>query len=202
MFTGIITHIGNIESISRNQKHDLLLEISLAKKEILRKLDIGCSIACNGICLTLIKKISKNLKTVLSFQASDETCNKTTIINWKKNQPINLEFALRVGDELGGHMVLGHVDAKAKIQSIKKVKQSNKFTFLAPKELMKFIVEKGSITIDGVSLTVNQVAKNSFSVNIIPHTLTNTAFSQAKVGDLVNLEIDAMARYAAKILKK
>ncbi len=202
MFTGIITNIGKVEKVKKNESSDLLLEISLPAKSFKRKLEIGCSIACNGICLTLIAKKNLQKEVLLSFQASKETCDKTTISIWKKDQKINLEFALRVGDELGGHMVLGHVDATAKISSIKKIKDSHQFTFLSPKNLMKFISEKGSVTLNGVSLTVNEVKKNSFSVNIIPHTLKNTSFENAEIKDLVNLEIDAMARYAAKILQK
>jgi riboflavin synthase len=202
MFTGIITNLGTVESLSCNSKKDLLLKISTVKNLVKRKFEIGCSIAVNGICLTLIEKKILGQKIIFSFQASKETCEKTTLESWKINQKTNLEFALRVGDELGGHMVLGHVDATAKISSIRKIKDSHQFIFEAPKNLMKFISEKGSVTLNGVSLTVNEVKKNSFNVNIIPHTLKNTSFENAKIKDLVNLEIDAMARYAAKILQK
>lgn len=202
MFTGIITNLGNVESIDCNSKQDLLLKISTVKNLVKRKLEIGCSIALNGICLTLIEKKILNQKLIFSFQASKETCKKTTLESWKIDQKINLEFALRVGDELGGHMVLGHIDAVAEIIKITKIKDSHQLTFEAPENLMKFISEKGSVTLNGVSLTVNEVEKNSFSVNIIPHTFKNTSFENAKIKDLVNLEIDAMARYAAKILQK
>lgn len=202
MFTGIITNIAVVESLKENKSKDLLLEISSDKNKIKRKLEIGCSVACNGICLTLISKKIAAKKIILSFQASKETCEKTTLKNWKKGQKINLEFALRMLDELGGHLVLGHIDATAKIKEIKKVLESHKVTFETKNELMKFISEKGSVTLDGVSLTVNQVKKNSFSVNIIPHTISATAFGNLKLGDSLNLEVDAMARYAAKILGK
>ncbi len=200
MFTGIITNIGKVEKVKKNESSDLLLTISLPEKSFKRKLEIGCSIACNGICLTLITKKNLQKAVFLSFQASKETCDKTTISNWEKDQKINLEFALRVGDELGGHMVLGHIDDVIKITKIKKIKESHQFTFLAPKNLMKFISEKGSVTIDGTSLTVNEVNKNSFSVNIISHTLENTIFSNYKIGDQLNIEIDAMARYVYKMI--
>lgn len=202
MFTGIITNIGLVEELKANSKKDLLLKISTAKSDVKRKLEIGCSIACSGICLTLIDKKISGKKIIFSFQASDETANKTNLKSWKKAEEINLEFALRMGDEFGGHMVLGHVDATAKITQIKKINESHKFIFETKKELMKFISEKGSITLNGVSLTVNEVSKNTFSVNIIPHTISHTAFKNSKTGDQVNLEIDAMARYAAKILGK
>lgn len=202
MFTGIITNLGTVESLSCNSKKDLLLKISTAKNLVKRKFEIGCSIAVNGICLTLIEKKILGRKIIFSFQASKETCEKTTLESWKINQKTNLEFALRVGDELGGHMVLGHVDATAEITKITKVKDSHQFTFQAPKNLMKFISEKGSVTLDGVSLTVNEVQKESFSVNIIWHTLENTIFKNYQKGNFINLEIDAMARYAAKILQK
>ena len=193
MFTGIITHLGKISELKKNPKKDLLLKISVVGK-INRKLAIGCSIACNGICLTLIEQ----KKSLLSFQASRETCEKTTLENWKIGEEINLEFALRAGDELGGHMVLGHVDGTAKILAIQQIKDSKKFTFSTKKELMKFIAEKGSVTLNGASLTVNKVEKNSFSVNLIPHTIANTAFKKAAVNDFVNLEIDVIARYVLR----
>ena len=193
MFTGIITHLGKISELKKNPKKDLLLKISVVGK-INRKLVIGCSIACNGICLTLIEQ----KKSLLSFQASKETCEKTTLENWKIGEEINLEFALRAGDELGGHMVLGHVDGTAKILTIQPIKDSKKFTFSTKKELMKFIAEKGSVTLNGASLTVNKVEKNSFSVNLIPHTIANTAFKNAAVNDFINLEIDVIARYVLR----
>jgi riboflavin synthase len=195
MFTGIITHIGTVESLKFNEKKDLLLKISADQSKIERKLEIGCSIACNGVCLTLIEKKTAAKKIIFSFEASVETCNKTTLGNWIKGQFVNLEFAMRMGDEFGGHMVLGHVDSTAKIKEIQSIKNSHKFTFDAPKNLMKFIVEKGSVTLNGVSLTVNEANSSSFSVNLIPHTIANTTFNQNKVGDLVNLEIDTIARY-------
>ena len=199
MFTGIITNLGKIEALNFNAKKDLLLKISTEKNQIKRSLAIGCSIACNGICLTLIEKKIIGKKIIFSFQASDETCKKTNLKNWKISQPINLEFALRVGDELGGHLVSGHVDGIAKITAINSIKNSHQFIFSAEKKLMRFIAEKGSVTLDGVSLTVNEVTKNFFTANIIPHTLSNTNFQNLKIGDFVNLEIDAIARYVEKM---
>ncbi len=201
MFTGIITNLANVESLNRNKSQDLLLKISTDKSKIERKLEIGCSIACNGVCLTLIEKKIAGKKIIFSFQASNETCDKTTLKNWQIGKEINLEFAMRMGDEFGGHMVLGHVDATAQIKAIKRIKDSHKFTFSAPKNLMKFIAAKGSVTLDGTSLTVNEVEKNQFSINAIEHTLKNTAFKNSQIGDLVNLEIDAIARYVSNLIK-
>ncbi|MBM3579885.1 MAG: riboflavin synthase [Alphaproteobacteria bacterium] len=190
MFTGIITHLGKISALKSDKKKDLLLKISVAGK-IDRKLTIGCSVALNGICLTLVSKE----KNILSFQASKETYELTSLSRWQVGQVVNVEFALRAGDEFGGHFVLGHVDGTALIKEIKPVKDSKKFVFEVKKDLLKFIVRKGSITLDGVSLTVNEVNKNTFSINLIPHTITYTTFKHALVEDLVNLEIDVIARY-------
>ena len=202
MFTGIITNLGKIVALENNSKKDLLVKISTVKISVKRKLEIGCSIAINGICLTLISKKIVGKDFVFSFQASKETCQKTTLAKLKIGQIVNLEFALRAGDELGGHMVLGHVDEVAKISAIKKIKDSHKLTFKTSKELMRFIAVKGSIVIDGVSLTVNETGADFFSVNIIPHTLQNTNFKNLKVGDLINLEIDAIARYLENFNRK
>ncbi len=202
MFTGIITNIGAVEELEFGAKKDLLVKIS-TKKIIGRKLEIGCSIACNGVCLTLIKKEISQKKTLLNFQASKETLDKTNLKNWQISELVNLEFALRFGDELGGHLVLGHVDGCAKIVAIKKIKDSHKFTFaVKDKNLMKFISPKGSVTLNGTSLTVNEVEDENFEVNLIAHTIENTAFKIAKVGDLVNLEIDMMARYLERLIAK
>lgn len=202
MFTGIITNLGTIESLSFNREKDLLLKVSAAKNQIKRKLEIGCSIAINGICLTLIEKKISAQKVIFSFQASKETLARTSLKNWKISDLVNLEFAMRLGDEFGGHIVLGHVDEVAKIKAIKPIKDSFKFTFETKKSLMKFITEKGSVTLNGVSLTINEVNKNSFSVNLIKHTINHTNFKNSQIGDLVNLEIDLIARYLEKISKK
>ena len=200
MFTGIITHLGKITKITVGKKNDLLLEISSGK--INRKLEIGCSIACNGICLTLISKKNSGKNLLLSFQASQETIKKTSLGNWKIGDVINLEMALRMGDELGGHLVSGHVDGKAKIVAIKKIKDSHQIIFTTAKNLMQFLAPKGSIVLDGVSLTINNVANNQFSVNLISHTIANTNFNFAKIGHEVNLEIDLIARYLQRLIKK
>lgn len=193
MFTGIITNIGIVEKIKFSPKKDCLLAISI-KEKISRKLEIGCSIACDGICLTLIKK-EKNL---LFFQASEETGAKTALKKWFIGKKINIEFALRVGDEFGGHIVSGHIDGCAKLKTVKTIKDSISMTFALEKNatsLTKYIVEKGSICLNGTSLTINKTNGKLFAVNIIPHSLNNTNFAEIKVGDLVNVEIDLIARY-------
>lgn len=195
MFTGIIENLAIVKEIKKDSGGDLSLVISSAKNKISRKLDIGCSIACNGICLTLVEKKEDDSNFYLRFEASNETCQKTTISNWTLEQEINIEFALRVGDELGGHMVLGHVDSVAKIVDIKKNDDSHIIKITTNSEIIRFIAKKGSVTIDGVSLTVNEVEGNSFYLNIIKHTMQNTIFKNYEVEDLVNLEIDVVARY-------
>lgn len=200
MFTGIITHIGVVEEIKFSPKKDCLLAISATDK-IAHKLEIGCSIACDGICLTLIKQV----KNKFYFQASEETCAKTAVKKWFVGKKINLEFALRVGDEFGGHIVSGHIDGCAKLKTLKPVKDSMTMTFELEKNsanLAKFIAAKGSICLNGISLTVNKSEKKLFTVNIIPHSLSNTNLAEIKVGDLVNVEIDLIARYLYNFSKK
>ena len=202
MFTGIITHQGTIKNISFNDSRDIFLVIEIEKRKIFRKLKIGCSIACNGICLTLIsqKIIDENIE--LYFQSSQETADKTTINSWKINHKVNIEFAMKLNDEFGGHMVLGHVDDVAKIINILAIKESWRFDFSIPNHLKKFISPKGSITINGTSLTINAVNNDFFSVNIINHTMKNTTFQFAKIDDLVNIEIDTIARYLYQLTQK
>lgn len=197
MFTGIITHIGIVEELTFSAKKDCLLAISVQQK-VLRKLEIGCSIACDGICLTLIKKV----KNKFYFQASDETCAKTTLSKWVIGKKVNLEFALRVGDEFGGHIVSGHVDGCAKLKARKAIKDSVQIEFQLEKKsqtLKKFIVTKGSVCLNGVSLTINKVRGDSFLVNLIPHSLNNCNLGDLVVGNLVNVEIDLVARYLKKM---
>jgi riboflavin synthase len=199
MFTGIITHQGIIDKLTQNTGNDLLLTIRLEDRNIPQSLTIGSSVACAGICLTLVKKIKASNIYYLDFQASAETLDKTTISDWKTGDKINIEFALKLGDELGGHMVSGHIDAVAEIKSINKINDSHQFIFNIPDQLIKFICPKGSIVINGVSLTVNEVWQQKFSVNIIAHTFNHTNFDGLKAGDKVNLEIDLIARYLERL---
>ena len=202
MFTGIINHIATIESLTKNPNHDLLLSIKLSNQNINRNLDLGCSIACSGICLTLIKKYEKGGDLLLDFSISAETFDKTAVSVWQVGDKINIEFSLRMGDELGGHMVSGHVDGVAVIKSVRNFFDSHEIFFEFPSELKKFISPKGSIVLNGVSLTVNSVEDNNFSVNLIKHSFDHTGFHNAKVGDQINLEIDMIARYINQLLIK
>jgi riboflavin synthase len=149
--------------------------------------------------LTVVEKGHDEKGNWFAVDVSDETLSKTSLVEWKEGGPVNLERSLKLGDELGGHIVLGHVDGVATIQSLKPEGDSVRFTFKAPKALAKFIAPKGSITLDGVSLTVNEVTGNSFGVNLIPHTQEVTTFGEAKVGQKINLEIDVLARYVARL---
>ena len=200
MFTGIITDIAQITALQQNNNQDLLITLKLkTRQNFNRNLDIGSSISCNGVCLTLIKKIFQKDFFLLDFQASKETIDKTNLKNWQIDQNINIEFALRIGDELGGHLVSGHIDDVAKITNIKKNQESSIFTFKIAPIFKKFICQKASVVLNGVSLTVNDVFDNEFQVNIIDHTFNNTNFKELKIGDEVNLEIDQIARYLYQI---
>lgn len=202
MFTGIITHQATINKIKFDDAKDVVLTLQIPTNKINRNLEIGCSIACNGICLTLIALDKKNTDLFLSFQASKETCQKTTLSHWKINDIINVEFAMRLGDEFGGHLVSGHVDNITQINKILSIQDSWRFEFFIPQNLKKFISAKGSITINGTSLTINEVYDNIFSVNIVSHTMQNTNFRFLKINDNVNIEIDLIARYLEQITKK
>ena len=196
MFTGIINHIGNIQNLSHSSNQDLLITIQLPHQTN-RNLEIGCSIACDGACLTLVRQELSNL----FFQASPETLDKTNIKNWQIGDKINLEFALRMGDELGGHLVSGHIDDVVQIKKINPVNNDSwQFFIELPQNLKKFIAPKGSVVLNGVSLTVNEVLDDYFSVNIIKHTFDNTNFSDLKIGDYLNLEVDLIARYLDKLI--
>lgn len=191
MFTGIITHIGTVTHIRKSG--DWIFTI--AAEKFTNNMAIGASVAHNGACLTILTR-DKNGFTV---QVSQETLDRTTLGNWRKGTRINLERALKAGDELGGHFVTGHVDGLGTLLSKKPAGESMKLDFSVPVALSRSIAQKGSVTIDGVSLTVNSVAKNRFSVNIIPHTLSQTMLGRLKKGDTVNIEIDVIARYLARL---
>ena len=191
MFTGIITDVGAIRSLT--QAADLRVEIATAYD--LGSVDIGASIACNGVCLTVVEK------TVDSFavDVSAESVSFTNIGDWHVDAPINLERALKVGDELGGHIVSGHIDGVAKIVTMHQDGGSTRVTLRAPGALAKFIAPKGSVSLNGTSLTVNEVNGSEFGINFIPHTKAVTTWGGSKVGDQVNLEIDTLARYVARL---
>jgi len=194
MFTGIITDIGNIENIIPKENGKVFV---IGTSYDTSGIDIGASIACAGVCLTVTEKTENSFKV----EASDETLSKTTIGAWEVGGKINLERAMKVGDELGGHIVSGHVDDVGAVAKIEELDDNRKITFFASDDIMKFIAEKGSVTIDGVSLTVNGLEGKKFWVNLIPHTLQNTTLGDLSEGDKVNLEIDTVARYTARLLE-
>ena len=162
-------------------------------------IDLGASIACSGVCLTVIEKGTRDDKHWFAVEASKETLDVTTAGDWQTGHSLNLERALKLGDELGGHIVSGHVDALAEIVNIRTEGDSQRFTFRAPKDIMRFVAPKGSITLDGTSLTVNEVGGNTFGVNLISHTQSVTSWGASRAGDRVNLEIDVLARYVARL---
>lgn len=194
MFTGIIEHIGNITALDPHQD-DLSIRIQTSP-EFLSGVQLGDSIACNGVCLTVVQQEAD------SFYAdvSGESINLTTIGQWQLNDPINLEKALTPEKRLGGHIVSGHVDGVGEVINRSSDGRSEQFVFCVPKELAKYVAKKGSITIDGVSLTVNTVDGCEFSVNIVPHTLSHTVFGNYQAQTKVNLEVDVIARYLERLV--
>ncbi|MBO9406037.1 riboflavin synthase [Shimia sp. R9_1] len=191
MFTGIITDVGKIAELE--QRGDLRARISTAYDT--GSIEMGASIASDGVCLTVIA-MGEGWYDV---EISGETVSKTNLAAWETGRRVNLERALKVGDELGGHIVSGHVDGVAKIVKMTDEGDSTRFTFEAPEALAKFIAPKGSVALNGTSLTVNEVDGCTFGVNIIPHTKEVTTWGDAKEGDLINLEIDTLARYVARL---
>jgi riboflavin synthase len=192
MFTGIITDLGKVKSIDFGPTTRLAISTAYDTAAVA----LGASIACNGCCLSVVEKGPG----WMAFEASGETLDKTTMSDWKVGHPINLERALKLGDELGGHLVSGHVDGVGRILSIKPDGGSLRMVIEAPASMARMIAPKGSIVVDGISLTVNEVEGTRFGVNIIPITQTATNLGQAREGDRVNLEIDLIARYVARLL--
>ncbi|NDR59596.1 riboflavin synthase [Aliiruegeria sabulilitoris] len=191
MFTGIVTDIGEIRQLEK--RGDLRARIGTSYD--MDGVDLGASIACNGVCLTVIEKGAD----WFDVNISAESVSKTNIGGWKEGGRINLERALKVGDELGGHIVSGHVDGTAEIVAMADEGDSTRVTFRAPRDLARFIAPKGSVALNGTSLTVNEVNGADFGVNFIPHTKEVTTWGDAAVGDLINLEIDTLARYVARL---
>ena len=197
MFTGIITDIGSVLSINESGNK---FKISTLFNH--HEIDVGASICCSGICLTVTEKGPHINGSYFNVDVSDETLSRTTAKNWRNNSLINLERSLKFGDEMGGHLVSGHVDCLSKIISIKKIKNGNIFTIEYPEIYKKFIASKGSICLDGISLTVNDVFDNKFTVNIISHTENNTTWKDIKEGDNINTEIDIFARYISRQIEE
>jgi riboflavin synthase len=194
MFTGIVTDLGVVRAL--DQQGDLRARIGTSYD--IAGIDLGASIACEGVCLTVVA-MGADDGNWFDVDISAESVNATNIGAWSVGRQINLERALRLGDELGGHIVSGHVDGVAEIISMTDEGDSTRFVFRAPAELAKYIAPKGSVALNGTSLTVNAVDGCDFGVNIIPHTKEVTTWGASKVGDKINIEIDTMARYVARL---
>jgi riboflavin synthase len=194
MFTGIISDVGRVRSVDPGGDTGFTIGTAYDTRDIA----IGASIACSGVCLTVTEKG----EGWFAVQASAETLARSTLGSWRAGTAVNLERALRIGDELGGHILSGHVDAVAEIIARRPEGHSLRFVVEVPAPYDKAIAAKGSVALDGVSLTVNEVEGRRFGVNIIPHTQAQTIFGAAKVGDRVNLEIDVLARYVARLMGK
>ncbi|HTT83961.1 MAG TPA: riboflavin synthase [Rhizomicrobium sp.] len=194
MFTGIVTDIGRVRRVEKHGDMHIAIETHFDVAEIA----IGASIACAGVCLTVIGKGS-SADRWFDVTASEETLSKTNLGEWQTGRHVNLERPLRVGDELGGHIVTGHIDGTAEILGIVPEGESKRITFGMPAAFGRFVAPKGSIALDGVSLTVNDADGNQFGVNLIPHTLKVTTLGGSRVGDCVNFEVDVLARYVARL---
>lgn len=197
MFTGIITHVGRVARVAQpDDRSDLALTIEAPWKA--DEVALGASIACSGVCLTVVERGDG----WFCVQVSRETSARTTVALWKAGAAINLERALRVGDELGGHILSGHVDAVGTVAAIEPEGGSARWRYSVGADVARYIAVKGSIAVDGVSLTVNEVSDDGFAVNIIPHTHAHTNFAGLSVGCGVNIEVDMLARYVARLLNR
>ena len=196
MFTGIISDIGEVVAVERCGD----TRLTIACRYDPATIAIGASVACSGVCLTAIETARHDDgRGVFVVEASAETLKRTTLGHWRPGTRVNLERPLKLGDELGGHIVSGHVDGLAEIASIEPEGDSRRFRFQVPRELARFIASKGSVALDGISLTVNEVEDLAFGVNVIPHTLAVTAWADAEPGQAVNVEVDMLARYVARL---
>jgi riboflavin synthase len=197
MFTGIITDLGEVRSVIPGPGNLYRIEVSCSypRAEIVQ----GASIACSGVCLTVVDAGEEGDRSWFAVDAADETLRVTTVGRWRPGFKVNLERPLKFGAELGGHLVAGHVDGLATVVAREDITEVARFVLRAPARLARFIASKGSVALDGVSLTVNAVEVDTFSVLIIPHTLHVTTFGKLHKGEDVNLEVDTMARYAARL---
>ena len=197
MFSGIVEQVGKVIKLEDNGDYHLIIRSSFLKK----KLKIGSSVCCNGVCLTVhTMKQNKNYLN-LSFDVSKETMDCTNFKDLKIGSEVNLEKSLRVGDEISGHFVFGHVDTVSKLKSISKVGRSHALKFSLPRVIKKLVIRKGSIAINGISLTVNKASKEDFFVNIVDYTWKHTSLKQIAIGDIVNIEVDMLARYVTNSKK-
>ena len=198
MFTGIISDVGEILEMAPIGERRRL---TIASAYDATSINVGASIANAGVCLTVVGVDKRDGGSLISFDVGAETIAVTTLGAWREGAHVNLERSLKVGDELGGHMVSGHVDGVAEILSRRDFDGMAHFRFRAPKDCAKFIAVKGSVALDGTSLTINAVEGAEFEVLLIPHTLEVTTWGERKAGDKVNLEVDQMARYAARLIE-
>lgn len=197
MFTGIVTDVGQVRHIEqRGDTH-----VVIATHYDVAKIDLGASIACSGACMTVTDKGVTDGENWFAFSASGETLSKTTLGDWQVGTRVNLERAMRLGDELGGHIVTGHVDGVAEVVSVVPEGESVRVELEAPGDLARYIAPKGSAALDGISLTVNEVDGSRFGINVIPHTQQVTTFGGLKPGMKINMEIDLLARYVARLVK-
>lgn len=199
MFTGIVTDVGEVLSVE--QRGEGLRQLTIACIFDPATIAIGASICCGGVCMTAVATGRSDGSGTFCVDAAAETLRLTTVGRWRKGTRVNLERSLKMGDELGGHLVSGHVDGLAELSVREDLTDMAKLTLRVPKPLARFIAQKGSVALDGVSLTVNDVGDDTFSVLIIPHTLAVTTLGALKQGDSINLEVDVMARYAARLME-
>jgi riboflavin synthase len=198
MFTGIVSDIGEVVAV---EPRGALRRVRIACSYPSDSIALGASTACAGICLTAVGIGRDGDRTWFEVDVGAETLARTTAESWRPGTRLNLERSLKIGDELGGHMVSGHVDGVARIIARSAFDAMARFELEAPVDLAKYIAEKGSVALDGTSLTVNSVAGACFSILLIPHTLAVTTWGERKEGDRVNLEVDQMARYAARLIE-
>ena len=199
MFTGIVTDVGEVLSVKARADNLHRLKITCSYPRL--GIADGASIACSGVCLTVVGAGEEDGRTWFAADAAAETLRLTTAGTWRHGSRLNLERALKIGDELGGHLVSGHVDGVAEVVAREELPETARLAFRAPAALSRFIAQKGSVALDGISLTVNEVAGDTFAVLVIPHTLQVTTFGALRIGDRVNLEVDQMARYAARLME-
>ncbi|GLI92777.1 riboflavin synthase [Methylocystis echinoides] len=199
MFTGIVTDVGEVLSV---EPRGDLRRLRIACGYEAETIALGASIANAGVCLTVVGVAREGGRTVFDVDAAAETLAKTTVGSWSQGTRVNLERALRIGDELGGHIVTGHVDGVARILSRDDFDGMARYWIETPPELSRFVAQKGSVALDGASLTVNEVEGDRFSILLIPHTLAVTTFGARRAGDALNIEVDMMARYAARLAGK
>jgi riboflavin synthase len=199
MFTGIVTDVGEVRSVEARANN--LSRITIACAYPRAELIDGASIACAGVCMTVVGAGEEDGRVWFAVDAGAETLRVTNVGRWRHGSKVNLERPLKMGDELGGHLVSGHVDGLAALAAREDLTEMARLSLRAPAELARFVAPKGSVALDGVSLTVNEVEADTFSVLIIPHTLKVTTLGALKTGDAVHLEVDQMARYAARLMQ-